>query len=153
MDLNEKRMYVSISAGTLYLLVGIGQSIYAFMALVSVFFVNVLGLGLTVASVAVAAVPDKPIEVPYPRTLAITIAAVGAVFAVSCFAFGAICFFQRRISRVGLIACFSLCGLLGAIHFMNSLSFAVSMYTLVGLMLSAVLIVDWSIIKITRDRS
>jgi hypothetical protein len=132
---------VTIVYGAFSVIIGMGQLLISFMALASVVFVDLLGSGLTVASSAMASVPDKPYVVPYPRALALTIAAAGLVFAIAAIVSGCVCLYRRQVSLYGFMTCAGLCALLATFHFTQSFGELAILY-LIGFLiyLSMVLI-------------
>ena len=109
-------------------------------------------MGLTLASSAIAAVPDKPYEIPYARSLAKGIAVTGIVLAVAAFVCGCRCFYRRHVSRIDLIACGAICTLLAALHFMNSLTYGGAVYAGTAVLFSCVLLADRGILLANTQR-
>jgi hypothetical protein len=141
-DGDNARVPLAIISGVYCLAIGLAQFLYSFLAFASVILVDLLGAGLTIASSAIAAVPDKPYEIPYARALATTIAATGVVFALVAFFSGCRSFYRRRVSRIDLIACSAICAILAALHFINSLTFGGAMYVVAVVFFSSLLLAD-----------
>jgi cellulose synthase/poly-beta-1,6-N-acetylglucosamine synthase-like glycosyltransferase len=140
----NSRVSLAIMCGVCCLIIGLTQFLYSFLAFASVIFVDLLGIGLTLATSALAAVPDKPYEIPYARSLANTIAVIGMLFAVVAFVTGCRSFYRRRISRIGLTVCAAICTVLAALHWMNSLSFPTFVYVGAIACFCCLLLADWA---------
>ncbi len=121
-----------------------GPSLYSFVPIASIVLVNFLGIALTVGASAIAAVPDKPIEIPFPRELALALSTVTLVFGIACFVLGAQCFYQRQVSRPAFVFGLIGCAMLIILHVANSLNFGVLVYSLVGLWFGLTVLLDWA---------
>ena len=139
-------MPLSIICGVFCLLIGLAQFLYSLLAFASVILVDLLGIALTLGSSALAAVPDKPYEIPYARELATGIAVTGMVLAVATLISGCRCFYRRHVSRIDFIACSAICTFLAALHFMNSLTFGGKTYVGAALLFSGMLLADQAIV-------
>jgi len=117
-----------------------------------VILLDLLGIGLTIASSAIAVVPDKPYEFPFARGLAKAIAVIGMVLAFVAIVCGCRCFYRRQVSRIGLIACMVICILLAALHFINSLTFGGTLYVGAALLFSIMFVVDQRIVSSATNR-
>ncbi len=145
-DVDYTRVPLAIIGGIYCLLIGLAQFLYSLLAFASVILVDFLGIALTLASSAIAAVPDKPYEIPYARALANGIAVTGMVLAVAAFVTGCRCFYRRHISRFDFIACAAICTLLAALHLMNSLTYGGAIYVGLALLFSGMLLADRGIV-------
>ncbi len=106
---------------------------------------------MTLASSAIAAVPDEPYEIPYARALAKTIAVTGLVFSIVVFVTGCRCFYRRHVSRIDSIVCVVFSTVLAAMHFMNSLSHVGTLYVVLTIAFICLLLVDWGIVAIANS--
>ena len=143
----EAQTPIAIVCGVLCIAVGMLQALYAFLAFASVLFVDVLGIGLTLASVAVAAVPEEPYEIPYARQLAMTIGMAGIAFASVAIFTACRCFYRKRIERIDFGACTLCCVFLFGLHYKGSLLIGASAYAIGVIVFSVALLVDWAIIR------
>lgn len=141
-DANKPRANFAIVCGIYCLVVGLAQFLYSFLAFVSLILVEVLGIVLTLGSVAVAAVPNKPYEIPYPRALANSIAVTGMVLCVAAFVAGGRCLYRRHVSRIDFAVCAVICAFLAALHLTNSLMSGGKFYMIATLLFSGMLLVD-----------
>ena len=140
-EINNSRTPFAIVCGVFCLVVGLAQFLYSFLAFVSLIFVDVLGIALTLGSVAIAAVPNKPYEIPYPRALANSITVTGMVFSVAAFVSGCRCFYRRHVSRIDFTVCAVICAYLAGLHLTNSLMFGGKVYVIGTLLFSGILLV------------
>jgi hypothetical protein len=147
MDAEKPRLPLGIVCGAFCIVIGLAQFLYAFLAFCSVILVNLLGMGLTLASSAVAAVPEEPYEIPYARALATTIAVAGMLFSGAAFFSGCHCFYRRHVSWIGCITCVAACTFLAALHFMSSLRFGGSAYVGAIAIFGSLLVGDWLIVR------
>ncbi len=141
-DVNKPRATFAIVCGIYCLVVGLAQFLYSFLAFVSLILVEVLGIVLTLGSAAIAAVPNKPYEIPYPRELANSIAVTGMVLSVAAFVSGGRCLYRRHVSRIDFAVCAVICSFLAALHLTNSLMSGGKSYVIATLLFSGMLLVD-----------
>ena len=145
-DVNKSRATFAIICGIYCIVVGLTQFLYSFLAFASVIFVEVLGIVLTLGSAAIAAVPNKPYEIPYPRALANSIAVSGMLLAVAAFISGGRCLYRRHVSRIDFAVCAVICAFLAALHLTNSLMSGGKSYVIATLLFSGMLLVDRRIV-------
>ncbi len=148
-DYDKTRVPLAIVSGIFCLLVGLAQFLYAFLAFASVIFVDLLGLVLTMATSAIAIIPEKPYEITYARELATTIGMTGMGFSIATIACACRSFFRRHVSRIDLTICAVFGTCLAVFHFMNSLSFGGVVYVFVVVQLFAMLLIDQVISRAT----
>ena len=141
-DSYSLREPIAIFCGSFCLLVGLAQFLYSFLAFVSIIFVDMLGIGLTFASAALAAFPDEPYVIPYARALAKAIAVFGMLFSVTVFVAGSRCFYRKKISSIDSCICLSLCLILAILHFTNSIGYVGAIYVGLAIAIGALLLVD-----------
>jgi hypothetical protein len=147
MDAEKSRLPLGIVCGISALFVGLLQFLYSFLAFCSVIFVDLLGLGLTFASAAIAVVPDEPYEIPYARSLARAIAVAGMVLSSAAFFSACHSFYLRRVSWIGCGACAAACIFLAGLHFLNSLSYGGTLYVGGTVAFAGFVIGDWLIMR------
>lgn len=145
-DVNKSRATFAIVCGIYCLVVGLAQFLYSFLAFLSVILVEVLGIVLTLGSAAIAAVPNKPYEIPYPRALANSIAVTGMVLSVAAFVAGGRCLYRRHVSRIDFTVCAVICAFLAVLHLTNSLMSGGKSYVIATLLFSGMLLVDRRIV-------
>lgn len=141
-DSYSLREPIAIFYGSFCLLVGLAQFLYSFLAFFSIMFVDMLGIGLTFASAALAAVPDEPYVIPYARALAKAIAVFGMLFSVTVFVAGSRCFYRKKISSIDSCICLSLCMILAILHFTNSIGYVGAIYVGLAIAIGALLLVE-----------
>lgn len=152
MDIEKPRLPLGIVCGAFFIVIGLAQFLYSFLAFCSVIFVDLLGIGLTVTSSAIAVVPDEPYEIPYARSLANAIAVAGLVFSVASFVSACHCFYGRRVSWIGCITCIATCSFLAVLHFLNSLPYGGSVYVGTTVLFAIMMLFDWLLIHLIKSQ-
>lgn len=147
---NDRQAILAVTSGAVCLFIGVGQILYAFVALLSVFLVNTLGVALTLGASAIAAVPDKPIEIPYARELAMGIATVTLLFGILCFVIGAFCFYNKQISRPTFASAAVACGILIVLHWANDLDLGILVYCLAAFWFMLIALIDWVLSRVPQ---